>query len=110
MEGNKMYKLLAFLILILANFSCAQEPEKQFQQMNNREIDKIIQKVSKQNLTVSEKINLLSEKFLGMDYNLTCTGDGPYALLEAWPLVNFRETNCMAFCEHVLAFYFGLLG
>jgi len=98
-----MYKYLIILLVLLSNFSCAQEPEKQFQQMSNLEIDQVIQKVSKQNLTVSEKINLLSEKFLGMDYDLTCTGDGPYALLEAWPLVNFQQTNCMAFCEHVLA-------
>ena len=98
-----MFKYLTIVLLFLSNISCAQEPEKQFQQMSNQEIDQIIQTVSKQNLTVSEKINMLSEKFLGMGYNLTCTGDGPYALLEAWPLVNFRETNCMAFCEHVLA-------
>ncbi|MBD3224498.1 MAG: DUF1460 domain-containing protein, partial [Caldithrix sp.] len=46
---------------------------------------------------------LYSSYFLGTPYNLTCVGDGPYALYETMPLVNFRETNCMAFCEHVLA-------
>jgi hypothetical protein len=54
-------------------------------------------------MTITERMNYFSEFFLGTDYSWTCTGDGPYALLEADPLVNFKETNCMVFCEHVLA-------
>ncbi len=76
---------------------------KPFYQMTHREIGQVVYDFSQKDLTVSEKINRLSEYFLGTDYDLHCTGDGPYALLEAWPLVNFKQTNCMAFCEHVLA-------
>jgi hypothetical protein len=59
--------------------------------------------MSQKGLTISERINFYSEKFLGTPYNFHCVGDGPYALIENWPLVNFKETNCMALCEHVLA-------
>ena len=91
--------LFSFTVSLLA----AELPEKKFYQMTNTEIAQVIRNTSTQNLTISEKINMLSDYFVGTPYNLTCTGDGPYALLEAWPLVNFKETNCMAFCEHVLA-------
>ena len=76
---------------------------KPFYQMSNQEIDSLLTIVSTQNLTITDRINLFSDKFLGMPYNQNCTGDGPYALYEHWPLVNFKETNCMVFCEHVLA-------
>jgi len=54
-------------------------------------------------MTISERINFYSERFIGTPYNFKCVGDGPYALYENYPLVNFAETNCMAFCEYVLA-------
>ncbi len=38
-----------------------------------------------------------------MPYSWTCTGDGKNALYEPYPLVNFDSTNCMVYCEHVLA-------
>ena len=76
---------------------------KPFYQMSNPEIDSLLTIVSTQNLTITDRINLFSDKFLGMPYNQNCAGDGPYALYESWPLVNFKETNCMVFCEHVLA-------
>ncbi len=92
-----------FLLFLTTVLFAANPPQKKFYQMTNAEIGQVIEQTAEQNLTISEKINLLSDYFMGTPYNLTCTGDGPYALLEAWPLVNFKETNCMAFCEHVLA-------
>lgn len=71
--------------------------------MSNKEIDVLLAKTAKENLTITERMNFYSEMFLNMPYNLTCSGDGPYALYETQPLVNFKETNCMVFCEHVLA-------
>ncbi len=93
------------LLLISVNLICAQLPSahKPFYKMTHREIGEIVRQTSETSLTVTQKINYLSQFFLGTPYNLHCTGDGPYALLEAWPLVNFQETNCMALCEHVLA-------
>ncbi len=92
-----------FLFVMLAGVSGLFGQKKQFYEMSNVEIDQFLTTVSAQNLTITERIALYSEKFLGMPYNLKCAGDGPYALYEDWPLVNFRETNCMVFCEHVLA-------
>lgn len=77
--------------------------QKKIYNMSNFEIDKLLTEISKKEMTITERIKYFSEMFLGMPYNLTCTGDGPYALYETEPLVNFKETNCMVFCEHVLA-------
>ena len=80
----------------------AQDGYKIFN-LTNKQIDSILTYASSTNMNVTEKMDYFSEMFLGMPYNLTCTGDGPYALYEAEPLVNFNETNCMVYCEHVLA-------
>ena len=97
MVGRKIPLFLMVLTFI------ASSRGKQLYEMTNREIDSLLTVISKRNLTITERINFYSEKFLGTPYNLRCVGDGPYALLENWPLVNFKETNCMAYCEHVLA-------
>ncbi len=101
-----MLKLKIIAILTLSIFTAqAQEHYllKPFYELDNAAIDRLLTEISQKNWTITERINYYSEKFLGMPYNLKCAGDGPYALYEAWPLVNFRETNCMVFCEHVLA-------
>jgi len=97
MVGRKIPLFLMVLTFIASSHG------KQLYEMTNREIDSLLTVISKRNLTITERINFYSEKFLGTPYNSRCVGDGPYALLENWPLVNFKETNCMAYCEHVLA-------
>jgi hypothetical protein len=72
-------------------------------EMSNHQIDSLLRVTADKNMTVTERMVFYSEKFLEMPYNLTCAGDGPYALLETEPLVNFQETSCMVYCEHVLA-------
>jgi len=94
--------LLIFIFVIFLGTATGQ-PSKSFYEMTHLEIDSVIRQTAQRRLTVTEKMNVMSEYFLGMPYNLKCVGDGPYALLEPWPLVNFKETNCMALCEHVLA-------
>jgi len=76
---------------------------KKIFEMSNVEIDQLLTETSQKQMTITGRINYFSEMFLDMPYDLTCTGDGPYALYETRPLVNFDETNCMVFCEHVLA-------
>jgi len=71
--------------------------------MSNHQIDSILTSVSAKNLTVTERMKFYSKLFLDMPYDLTCAGEGPYALYETEPLLNFDSTNCMVFCEHVLA-------
>ena len=77
--------------------------EKRFFEMNHQEIDSILRDVSSRNLNVTDRIALFSEYFLETPYDFKCVGDGPYALMEDYPLVNFQTTNCMSLCEHVLA-------
>jgi len=99
------FKGIFLIVLILSQIADnkAMDKSKQLFEMTNQEIDSLLTETSQKDLTISERINFYSEKFLGTPYNFQCVGDGPYALIENWPLVNFQETNCMALCEHVLA-------
>jgi hypothetical protein len=90
------------IVFFLVSLISAQNEIKIFN-LTNHQIDSILVEVSKKDWTVTEKMDYFSSLFLGMPYNLTCSGDGPYALYETEPLVNFQETNCMVYCEHVLA-------
>lgn len=83
--------------------ACAQQPDRHLYDMSNKQIDSLLTVTAGKNLTITDRINFYSQLFLGTPYSGTCTGDGPYALLETEPLVNFKETNCMVFTEHVLA-------
>ncbi|MFC2083793.1 N-acetylmuramoyl-L-alanine amidase-like domain-containing protein [Bacteroidota bacterium] len=96
------YRIIILMFTLYSYLSCQDKSQKIFE-MNSVEIDSILQVIGKSNLTVTEKMNYYSEIFLDMPYNLTCTGDGPYALYEPEPLLNLTNTNCMVYCEHVLA-------
>lgn len=104
-----MYKikiLNRFILIVLTAGLFAPlsaQSGKKFNEMKITEIDSLIRETAQKPMTVTQKMNLFSAYFLGMPYNAKCVGDGPYALYEPWPLVNFKETNCMAYCEHVLA-------
>jgi hypothetical protein len=105
--GGKM-KFLRYLLIGLLAFSSfiySQNPkQKKVYQMTNFEIDSLLTATASKNMTITDRMLFYSEMFLGMPYNLsTCGGEGPYALYETYPLVNFNETNCMLYCEHVLA-------
>ncbi len=102
----------AYLILILLisfvlssfQFTYGQKNEQQpFYNMSNKQIDSLLKEISKKHWTITQKMDYYSRRFLGTPYNFSCVGDGPYAIMEPYPLVNFKETNCMSFCEHVLA-------
>ena len=97
-------KYKTIIISILVFFACTIAGDKKnFFDMSNLEIDQLLTEVSKKNKTITERMTIFSEYFLNTPYNLTCAGDGLYALYETQPLVNFEQTNCMVFCEHVLA-------
>jgi hypothetical protein len=100
-----MKKILLFTMIIALMFSCGQDKGSpaEIGQMSYAQIDSMLKVNADKGLTVTDRINLYSSMFLGTPYSWTATGDGPYALLETYPLVNFQETNCMVYCEHVLA-------
>ncbi len=95
-------KRLVIIIVVLAGILQAQSDVRIYN-MSNMQIDSMLTDVSHKNTTVTERMKYYSQLFLDMPYNLTCSGDGPYALYETEPLVNFNQNNCMVYCEHVLA-------
>ena len=95
-------KSFVFCLFSFVFILCAGEP-KRFADMTPQQIDRLLTETSKKQLTITEKMNFYSEYFLGTPYAFTCVGDGKDALYETYPLVNFDSTNCMAYCEHVLA-------
>ncbi len=100
---HQILLLIFSLIFFWPNLKAQEVHHTPFYKLTNTGIDSVLRKVSRQDLTITEKMNYFSGLFLGTPYKINCVGDGPYALYEPWPLVNFQETNCMAFCEHVLA-------
>ena len=97
---NKIVKCIIFFF-ILSHVSACETGE--YSQMSHQEIDSLLTRTAGSSMKINEKMNYYSRFFLGIPYNFACVGDGEYALLETYPLVNFKETNCMAMCEHILA-------
>ena len=100
-----MKKILLFIMVIGMMISCGdkQTSSAEIGQLSNAEIDSVLRVNAQKDLSITDRINLYSEMFLETPYSWTPTGDGPDALLETYPLVNFQLTNCMVYCEHVLA-------
>ncbi|MBU1098011.1 MAG: DUF1460 domain-containing protein [Bacteroidetes bacterium] len=98
-----MKKAFVIILLFISFSSMLAQKQKKIYELTNKQIDSVLNEVSKKNMTITERMKYYSSMFLGMPYNLTCSGDGPYALYETEPLVNFKQTNCMVYCEHVLA-------
>jgi len=104
MEIKLIENIKNYILIFLLLFSCTDAGEKKsFFDMTNMEIDQLLTETSKTNKTITERMSYYSDLFLKTPYNIVCTGDGPYALYEPQPLLNFQETNCMVFCEHTLA-------
>ncbi len=104
---RSVYLIIAFMLTLLfvaQKPGQAQSPsQKPFFQMTHKQIDSVLKVISKKPWTITQKMNYYSKRFLGTPYDFYCVGDGPYAIMEPYPLVNFKKTNCMSFCEHVLA-------
>ncbi len=91
------------LLIILAFFTLTINAQQKIYNMSKSEINTLLTKKAQENLTVTERMAFYSEMFLGMPYGLTCVGDGPYALYDTKPQLTLDTTNCMVFCEDVLA-------
>lgn len=79
------------------------ENTAQISTLSHAQIDSLLKSNVSRGLTITERIDYYSELFLGLPYSWTATGDGAWALLENQPLYNLDSTNCMVYCEHVLA-------
>ena len=95
--------LLTIIMLSFPLILSGENSSAKISAMSHSEIDLMLKENAEANLSISDRINLYSELFLDMPYSWSATGDGPDALLEAWPLMSLDSTNCMVYCEHVLA-------
>lgn len=77
--------------------------EKRMGELPVEEIDQLIRSISQSKMSNAQKIVYYSGRFLGTPYELVCQGDGPYARYETGPLMNYKQINCMTYCEQVLA-------
>ncbi len=95
----KTNKIILLLLLIAVTINAQQK----IYQMSKSEINTLLTEKSAEDLTITERMTFYSEMFLGMPYGLTCVGDGPYALYDTNPQLTLDTTNCMVYCEDVLA-------
>jgi hypothetical protein len=103
-QQSRKFRLNYFFFFLFSFVLLTMAGEKQhFYDMTSIEIDSLLTVTAAKNLTVTERMRFYSGFFLGTPYEFTCVGDGKDALYEPYPLVNFDSTNCMAYCEHVLA-------
>jgi hypothetical protein len=91
------------IILLFMFIATSMLAQKKIYRMSKSEINDLLTKKSAENLTITERMNFYSEMFLGMPYGLNCVGDGVNALYDTNPILTFDTTNCMVFCEDVLA-------
>ncbi|VAX24710.1 protein of unknown function DUF1460 [hydrothermal vent metagenome] len=96
-------KRYILLVLFVIGSTLLFGQNKRINKMSKWEIDSILTAKSAENLTVTERMSFYSKLFMGMPYGLTCVGDGPYALYDTKPQLTFDTTNCMVYCEDVLA-------
>ena len=96
-----MKALSTFFFILFSVLSVTAQ--QKFYKMSKEDINTLLIKKSSENLTLTERMNFFSELFLGMNYDLNCVGDGSYAFYDTKPLLTYKATNCMVYCEDVLA-------
>ncbi len=98
-----MKKLILLIFTAVMALTAGEGVKAKISSLSKAEIDAMLAKEASSGMTVTDRIAWYSELFLGMPYSWTATGDGPDAQFETWPLMDLDSTNCMVYCEHVLA-------
>lgn len=97
MLNKKLYILLIFIFILGATSF------KPLYEMNNEEIDLLIKDLVKQKKSTISKIEFFSEISKGTPYKLGPLGEGSTGKYDKNPLINFKEVDCMTFCEQILS-------
>ncbi len=98
-----MRKTIPIILAVILAFNISLAKQLRLRNMEPVEIDSLLRATAKQGLTITERIDLYSEMFLGTEYSWTPTGDGRHSLYDTQPLFSFDLSNCMVLCEHSLA-------
>ena len=77
--------------------------EKPLYQMVAKEIEDLMKEVNGKIASIPQRIQYYSGRGKGTPYVIFCLGEGPTAPIDRDPLIDFARTDCMVFCEHMLA-------
>lgn len=94
--------LLAF-ILINAVPSRGHHQSQKFFQMSETEIGETLKELHARNPALPDRIEAVSEYFLGAPYRLGPLGEGNFGDFDRDPLINFKEADCTTLVEQVMA-------
>ena len=81
------------------------QPEKikQTYQMTWNDLEKLMQEAKVKFKIISERVEYLSERGKGTPYVMFHLGEGPGNKIDPDPLIDTGRTDCMTFCEYILA-------
>jgi 3D (Asp-Asp-Asp) domain-containing protein len=72
-------------------------------QMTWKDMERMMQEAQQKYKNVSRRIEYISDLGKGTPYVMFHLGEGPGAAIDPDPLIEIGRTDCMTFCEHVLA-------
>jgi hypothetical protein len=106
MKKKTIIQIALFLLLVIVIIFVVCEFQRKPLRYHKADIGKIdndIRRISANDLSIPERMNYYSARFLGAPYKLECQGDGPYAKYDRLPLLNLEKINCMTYCEIIVA-------
>ncbi len=74
-----------------------------FHELSERQIARELKKIHKKSRTLPERVERVSERFIGTPYVLGPLGEGTSGEYDRLPLYDFRHVDCTTFVEQVMA-------
>ena len=78
-------------------------PLGQFQPLTNAHIQEELRRIHQQAASLPQRVQAVSELFLGVPYKLGSLGEGPDGEFDRDPLIRFDAFDCTTFVETVMA-------
>lgn len=77
--------------------------QRQTHEMVWKDLENLMKEAKSKYPDLNKRIQYISERGLGTPYVIFNLGEGPDAKCDPDPLMNFSQTDCMTFCEHMIA-------
>jgi Protein of unknown function (DUF1460) len=105
-RGVSFMNLILWFLLAVACHARAdtQDGRRFYQLADERQIARLLEKdLGDASLSLDERIDKVSERFLGTPYKLGPLGEGPQGQFQRKPLIDFKEVDCTTLVEQVMA-------